>query len=103
MCGIVGYIGRDKNIKEGIQALRRLEYRGYDSAGVAWYNSQKGEVFLIKKTGRIDNLEKAIETSNLDLIGNPFILHTRWCTHGGVDEKNAHPHFDCKKNIFFGP
>lgn len=100
MCGIVGYIGKNQNIKIGIDALRRLEYRGYDSAGVAWYNPSKKEIFSIKKAGRIDNLEKAVGESNLDLTGNPFILHTRWATHGGVTDANAHPHSDCDNRIF---
>ncbi len=100
MCGIVGYIGKNKDIRIGLEALRRLEYRGYDSAGAAWYNSEKKEIFFVKKVGRIDNLEKAILESKLDLIGNPFILHTRWATHGGVTDINAHPHFDCRKDFF---
>lgn len=100
MCGIVGYIGKNQDIRIGIDALRRLEYRGYDSAGAAWYNPDKKEIFFIKKAGRIDDLEKAIQESNLDPTGNPFILHTRWATHGGVTDYNAHPHFDCKKDIF---
>jgi len=100
MCGIVGYIGKNQNIGMGLEILRRLEYRGYDSAGAAWYNSEKKEILFLKKAGRIDVLEKAIRESNLDLIGNPFILHTRWATHGGVDDVNAHPHFDCQKDIF---
>ncbi|MDD5145655.1 MAG: glutamine--fructose-6-phosphate transaminase (isomerizing) [Candidatus Pacebacteria bacterium] len=100
MCGIVGYIGKDQNIKMGLDALRRLEYRGYDSAGAAWYNQNQKEIFCLKKTGRIDNLEKAISESNLNLTGNPFIFHTRWATHGGVTDQNAHPHFDCKKDIY---
>ena len=100
MCGIVGYIGKNQDIRMGIEALRRLEYRGYDSAGAAWYNSDKKDIFYVKKAGRIDNLEKAIQASNLVSLGNPFILHTRWATHGGVDDINAHPHFDCKNEIF---
>ncbi len=100
MCGIVGYISKNQDIRIGIDALRRLEYRGYDSAGAAWYNSEKGEISCLKKVGRIDNLEKAITESNLSLVGNPLILHTRWATHGGVTEQNAHPHFDCKNEIF---
>jgi len=100
MCGIVGYIGKNQDIRMGIEALRRLEYRGYDSAGAAWYNSDKKEIFSVKKAGRIDNLEKAIRESNFDSVGNPFILHTRWATHGGVTDINAHPHFDCQKGIF---
>ena len=100
MCGIVGYIGKNQDIKIGIEALRRLEYRGYDSAGAAWYNCDKKEIFFVKKAGRIDNLEKAIAESNLVCLGNPFILHTRWATHGEVNDINAHPHFDCRKEIF---
>lgn len=100
MCGIVGYIGKNKDIRVGLESLRRLEYRGYDSSGTAWYNPEKKEIFSLKKIGRIDNLEKTILESKLDLIGNPFILHTRWATHGGVTDENAHPHFDCQKNIF---
>jgi len=100
MCGIVGYIGKNQDIRMGIEALRRLEYRGYDSAGAAWYDLEKGEISCIKKVGKIDNLEKAISESNLNLIGNPLILHTRWATHGGVTEANAHPHWDCNKNFF---
>ncbi|MBI4101489.1 MAG: glutamine--fructose-6-phosphate transaminase (isomerizing) [Candidatus Nealsonbacteria bacterium] len=100
MCGIVGYIGKKQDIRMGLEALRRLEYRGYDSAGAAWYNSDKKEIFCLKKAGRIDNLEKAIAENSLDLVGNPFILHTRWATHGGVTDQNAHPHFDCSKGIF---
>jgi len=100
MCGIVGYIGKKQDIRIGVEALRRLEYRGYDSAGVAWYDSEKGEISCIKKVGKIDNLEKEISESNLNLIGNPLILHTRWATHGGVTEANAHPHWDCNKNFF---
>ena len=100
MCGIVGYIGKSRDIAMGLEALRRLEYRGYDSAGAAWYNPEKKEIFFLKRAGRIDNLEKVILDSGLNLIGNPFILHTRWATHGGVTDQNAHPHFDCNKGIF---
>ncbi|MDO8424595.1 MAG: glutamine--fructose-6-phosphate transaminase (isomerizing), partial [bacterium] len=100
MCGIVGYIGKSQDIRMGLEALRRLEYRGYDSAGAAWYSPEKKEIFYHKKAGRIDNLEKSIAENNLDLIGNPFIMHTRWATHGGVTDQNAHPHFDCNKEVF---
>lgn len=101
MCGIIGYIGKkDKDIAFGLEALKRLEYRGYDSAGGAWYNSEKREIFCIKKTGRIDYLEKTILESNLPINGSPFIFHTRWATHGEVLDKNAHPHFDCQRDFF---
>ncbi len=68
MCGIVGYIGHNQNIRVGLEALRRLEYRGYDSSGIAWHNPQKKEIFCIKQIGRIDNLEKAILNSNLERV-----------------------------------
>jgi glucosamine--fructose-6-phosphate aminotransferase (isomerizing) len=60
MCGIVGYIGHKNNIKIGLEALKRLEYRGYDSAGMAVYDPKKKEVFTVKATGRISNLEKKL-------------------------------------------
>jgi len=100
MCGIVGYIGKSQDIKIGLNALKRLEYRGYDSSGVAWVDKNKGEIVCIKSVGKINNLEQKIEELSIDLVGNPFILHTRWATHGEVSEANAHPHWDCKKNIY---
>jgi len=100
MCGIVGYIGKNSDIKIGLDALKRLEYRGYDSAGLAVFDSTTKEIISVKTTGRINLLEKKIEESGLELIGSPFILHTRWATHGGVTDFNAHPHWDCKKNIY---
>ncbi len=98
MCGIVGYIGNKDNIKIGLEALKRLEYRGYDSAGMAVYDKEKKQVFFDKAVGRVVNLEKKL--AGKDLKGNPFLFYTRWATHGDVTETNCHPHFDCKKNIF---
>lgn len=102
MCGIVGYFGKQSDIRIGLAALKRLEYRGYDSAGLAVFNSEKNNIFHIKKAGRIDNLEQEILNNNLslDLKGSPAIFHTRWATHGGVTDNNAHPHSDCKGNIW---
>ena len=101
MCGIVGYIGKQNDIKLGLAALRRLEYRGYDSAGVAVFNQKKNRIFSLKKAGRIDALEKEIlVNNNLDLEGSPSLFHTRWATHGGVTDENAHPHCDCQENIW---
>jgi len=98
MCGIVGYIGNKNDIRIGIEALKRLEYRGYDSAGMAVYDPEKKEISTVKAVGRIFNLEKKL--SQIDLKGMPFLFYTRWATHGGVTEINCHPHTDCKNNIY---
>ncbi len=96
MCGIFGYIGKKISLKIGIDGLKRLEYRGYDSAGVAAFLPEIQDVFLKKKEGRISNLEKELP----ELSASLFISHTRWATHGKPSTENAHPHFDCKKEIF---
>jgi len=98
MCGIVGYIGNKNDIRIGLEALKRLEYRGYDSAGMAVYDPEKKEISTVKAVGRIFNLEKKL--SQMDLKGMPFLFFTRWATHGGVTEINCHPHTDCKNNIY---
>lgn len=100
MCGIVGYIGKNNDVKLGLEALKRLEYRGYDSAGLSFISQDKKDIIYIKSAGRIDNLENKIKESKINLLGNPSIFHTRWATHGGVTDGNAHPHFDCQKDIF---
>src|SRR3954454_1898068 len=86
MCGIVGYIGKQKAAPLIIEGLKRLEYRGYDSAGVAVL--QGGRFEVAKKIGRVTNLEK--EAAQLHLTGTYGIGHTRWATHGGVTDANAH-------------
>lgn len=98
MCGIIGYIGKNNNPQIGLEALKRVEYRGYDSAGAAVFDSEKNEIILLKSVGRIFNLEDKF--SKLNVFGSPSIFHTRWATTGQVDEANAHPHCDCKRNIF---
>jgi len=97
MCGIVGYIGKQNDPRIGLEALKRLEYRGYDSAGAAIFDPQKKDIFTIKAVGKIKNLEEKI--SHLKISGSPFIFHTRWATHGAPTLKNAHPHTDCSRNI----
>jgi glutamine---fructose-6-phosphate transaminase (isomerizing) len=88
MCGIVGYIGNKKATPILLKGLRRLEYRGYDSAGIAVFRD--GQINTVKAVGKIDKLsEKANGFSHEATIG---IAHTRWATHGGVTEENAHPH-----------
>ena len=97
MCGIIGYIGKDKSLPILIGGLKALEYRGYDSAGVALLSNDK--VKVRKSVGQVCMLEKSLENEeNLDsYLG---IGHTRWATHGIPNETNAHPHFDCSKRIF---
>jgi glutamine---fructose-6-phosphate transaminase (isomerizing) len=90
MCGIIGYIGKNTAVPILLDGLRRLEYRGYDSAGVAVLNG--GEIAVRKRTGRIANLAELLKQSPAD--GQVGISHTRWATHGGVTDANAHPHFD---------
>jgi len=98
MCGIIGYIGNKNDIGLGLEALKRLEYRGYDSAGMAVYDSEKKDIFSVKAVGRVVNLEKKLSEMNLE--GSTFLFYTRWATHGGVTEANCHPHSDCQKNIY---
>ncbi len=98
MCGIIGYIGKNNEIGLGLEALKRLEYRGYDSAGMAVYDPVKKDIFSVKAVGKVVNLEKKLAT--IDLKGTPFLFYTRWATHGGATEANCHPHFDCQKNIY---
>ncbi len=87
MCGIVGYKGNQNSIPVLLNGLKSLEYRGYDSAGLAYING--GKVTIKKAIGRVKNLENLITN---DDYGNIGIAHTRWATHGGVTDENAHPH-----------
>jgi glucosamine--fructose-6-phosphate aminotransferase (isomerizing) len=90
MCGIVAYIGRSNALPVLMDGLRRLEYRGYDSAGVAIF--ENGQIHLRKSVGRIANLAEEIEKNPVS--GSIGISHTRWATHGAVTRENAHPHTD---------
>ena len=90
MCGIVGYIGTRQASPILLDGLRRLEYRGYDSAGMA-LNAGKG-IHIVKKAGRIDNLRQAVDLAKPE--GTMGISHTRWATHGPATDENAHPHPD---------
>jgi glutamine---fructose-6-phosphate transaminase (isomerizing) len=92
MCGIVGYIGSKKVVPVIIEGLRKLEYRGYDSAGIAVVDAA-GQLHLRRAPGKLRNLETAIQNSPID--GTYGIGHTRWATHGRPTEENAHPHRDC--------
>jgi glucosamine--fructose-6-phosphate aminotransferase (isomerizing) len=96
MCGIVGYVGPRDAAPILIDGLRRLEYRGYDSAGIAVVTGN-GEVFIEKKAGKLSNLTDQL---NGDApAGHPGIGHTRWATHGSPNDTNAHPHTDCSGNL----
>ena len=96
MCGIVGYIGTQDAYPILIKGLHRLEYRGYDSAGVAILNNA-GELNVFKTKGKVENLEKYCEGK--DISGSVGIAHTRWATHGEPSDKNAHPHYSQSETL----
>ena len=92
MCGIVGYIGPKRVVPVILEGLRKLEYRGYDSAGIAVVNGS-GQIEIRRAPGKLKNLEEALRESPIE--GTYGIGHTRWATHGRPTEENAHPHRDC--------
>jgi len=96
MCGIVGYIGTKKVVPVIIEGLRKLEYRGYDSAGIAVV-TKEGKLEVRRAPGKLRNLEKVLQESPIE--GTYGIGHTRWATHGRPTEENAHPHRDCSGQI----
>src|SRR5437870_1070759 len=95
MCGIVGYVGPDQALPILLEGLRRLEYRGYDSAGVAVVD---GAVRVVKRAGKLSELEAALGDGERP-IGQIGIGHTRWATHGRPTDQNAHPHLDCEGRV----
>lgn len=95
MCGIIAYVGTKEALPILVKGLRRLEYRGYDSAGIAVHDGT--DFRLSKAIGKIDSLSQKIEQSLLP--GSWGLAHTRWATHGGVTEENAHPHTDCSAEL----
>jgi len=95
MCGIIGYVGSERVSPILLKGLINLEYRGYDSAGMAVLNSRRIE--CKKGAGKIEEINRRLNF--LDLNGNVGIAHNRWATHGRVNDINAHPHFDCTKTI----
>lgn len=96
MCGIVGYIGKRDAYPVLVKGLKRLEYRGYDSAGIALINNQH-QLNVYKTKGKVSDLEQFVE--NKDISGNIGIAHTRWATHGEPSQINAHPHHSSSGNL----
>ena len=97
MCGIVGYVGPKKVVSVIIEGLRRLEYRGYDSAGIAVGSPSRSTLEVRRASGKLQNLEEVLRESPIE--GTFGIGHTRWATHGRPTEENAHPHRDCSGRI----
>jgi glucosamine--fructose-6-phosphate aminotransferase (isomerizing) len=95
MCGIVGYVGPDQALPVILEGLRRLEYRGYDSAGVALLD---GELTVLKRAGKLSELDGALAEHGAP-TGTVGIGHTRWATHGAPTDRNAHPHTDCNGRV----
>jgi glucosamine--fructose-6-phosphate aminotransferase (isomerizing) len=95
MCGIVGYVGEQPALDVVIDGLKRLEYRGYDSAGIA-VRDDAGDLTVIRRAGKLVNLQNALDdAAEAELTGTLGIGHTRWATHGAPTDFNAHPHVDC--------
>jgi glutamine---fructose-6-phosphate transaminase (isomerizing) len=95
MCGIVGYVGPDQALPILLEGLRRLEYRGYDSAGVAVLD---GAMRVVKRAGKLSELEGVLQQEE-PLPGRTGMGHTRWATHGAPTDRNAHPHVDCTGRV----
>ncbi|MBR3898758.1 MAG: glutamine--fructose-6-phosphate aminotransferase, partial [Elusimicrobiaceae bacterium] len=95
MCGIIGYVGTKNCTPALIDGLKRLEYRGYDSAGIAVV--QDGQIVRVRAVGKVAELEKAVAQDKPQ--GTCGIGHTRWATHGKPSEENSHPHTDCSGEI----
>ena len=95
MCGIIGCVNDEAVAPILLQGLKRVEYRGYDSAGVATIS--ESVIRVRKAAGRIDDIERKYGLSTL--TGTTGIAHTRWATHGGVTDRNAHPHTSCRERV----
>src|SRR6185503_562195 len=98
MCGIVGYIGRGSALEPVIEGLKSLEYRGYDSAGIAAISD--GKAITVKQVGRVEALENAAAADKSLAKASIAIGHNRWATHGAPTQHNAHPHYNSDKSIF---
>src|SRR2546428_14054846 len=96
MCGIVGYVGDEEALTIILEGLRRLEYRGYDSAGVAL---QSSDLYVVKRAGKLAELERALSGEAGLPAASSGVGHTRWATHGEPSDRNAHPHTDCDGRV----
>jgi glucosamine--fructose-6-phosphate aminotransferase (isomerizing) len=107
MCGIVGYVGTQSALEVALDGLRRLEYRGYDSAGIALLDSADGansansgpQIAVRRRAGKLANLEKLLSEDGPLPASSTGMGHTRWATHGGPTDRNAHPHTDCTGSV----
>src|SRR3989338_6048267 len=97
MCGIFGYIGDKQALPLLLQGLSHLEYRGYDSAGIACLNPNGSGLFLLKERGKLEALRQKAE--GVQCLGSLGVGHTRWATHGEPSQANAHPHTDCRNRL----
>jgi len=96
MCGIVAYVGNQTARGILLEGLKRLEYRGYDSSGIAILNG--ASAYLVKSVGKVEALEQRVSQEGPEGVAG--IAHTRWATHGKPTEANAHPHTDCSGRFF---
>src|SRR3989338_6598125 len=94
MCGIIGYVGKEDATSHLLRGIKKLEYRGYDSVGMATFD---GKLHIKKDVGEIDVVDKKVHF--LDMPGHVGMAHSRWATHGGVTKENAHPHLSCDGKI----
>lgn len=97
MCGIVAYVGRGRCKDYVLEGLSRLEYRGYDSTGYVCLDEKRKHLTFVKKVGSVSTLKEAVDL--LDYDGSIGMGHSRWATHGVVNEINTHPHFNCNKTL----
>jgi len=95
MCGIIGYVGKNNSVSYIIDGLKKLEYRGYDSAGISILQDEK--IVTVRAVGKVSELEKS--TQQVNPVGTTGIGHTRWATHGKPSEENSHPHTDCSGEL----
>lgn len=98
MCSVVGYVGSQLGGRLVLEGLLQTEYRGYDSAGFVCLNQDTNRFTAVKSVGFVGDLQKKVESIGID--GFTILGHTRWATHGGLTEHNAHPHFDCQQTVF---